>query len=229
MSKNFTKNKLNSGVTLIELLVVIVIFMIITSITIFNYGKFNSSISIQNLADDIALSIRKAQGYAIGVRGANDVFNNGYGVHFTINPLVVGKEYLASNESFVLFADLPDSGITNQKYDYGSGACGSTPLANQECMEVLNIVSADQISSITFTEGDNMTVVTGQSTLDILFKRPNPEPQFCYRINPSTTTCDSSTNITLVKLKISNIVNPDIQKIITISNNGLINVSNDGN
>jgi type II secretory pathway pseudopilin PulG len=219
--------------TLIELLVVVVIFMVITSITIFNYGNFNSSVSIQNLADDIALSVRKAQGYAIGVRGANDLFNNGYGVHFTTNELVPGKEYMGSNKSFVLFADLPNTSLglpSDEKYEPSvTGKCGS-PSENNECMEVLNIISADQISSITFSKDNNITTVPPTGTFDILFKRPNPEPNFCYRQNAGNTSCDSDKNITYVKIKISSIATPDsVFKIITISNNGQVSVSNNDN
>jgi len=230
MFKKFYKNKYNSGMTLIELLVVIMIFLIITSITIFNYGNFNSSVSIQNLADDIALSVRKAQGYAIGVRGANDLFDNGYGVHFTTNELVPGKEYMGSNKSFVLFADLPPSpGVeSDNKYEYGTGICGK-PVVGNECMEVLNIVSADQISAITFSEDSTIKTVPSSGTFDIWFKRPDPEPHFCYRQSASNSGCDSGEKITYVNIKISSIANPDVFKMITISNNGQISVSNNEN
>lgn len=219
--------------TLIELLVVIIIFMVITSITIFNYGNFNSSVSIQNLADDIALSVRKAQGYAIGVRGANNLFDNGYGIHFTTNPVTLGKEYMGSNKSFVLFADLPNISLSlppDEKYEPGAtGKCGS-PSENNECMEVLNIISADQISAITFMEDNNITQVQPTGTFDIWFKRPNPEPHFCYRQNANNEKCDSDKKITSVKIKISSIATPDsVFKIITISNNGQVSVSNNDN
>src|ERR1035437_8584732 len=140
MFKNFHKNKYNSGFTLVELLVVIFIFMIITGITIFSYGKFNSSLSIQNLADDIALSVRRAQGFAIGVRGTGSSFTDGYGIHFTANPN--SPLNAGSNKAFILFTDM---GITpNKKYNYdSSGKCGS-PTSSNECMEVLSITSADR-------------------------------------------------------------------------------------
>jgi len=227
MFKNFHKNKYNSGpastqggVTLIELLVVIFIFMVITGITIFNYGKFNSSLSIQNLADDIALSVRRAQGFAIGVRGFGSSFSDGFGIHFTANPNL--SEYTGSNKSFILFADI---GITpNKKYDYNnSDTCGNLSSVN-ECMEVLKIISADQIESI-YLNGEP-TSRPQTSTLDILFYRPNPEPIFCYRSDPTNNDCTENSSISSVKIKISNITNPEVLKIITISNNGQISVSN---
>ena len=108
MFNNFHNNKYNSGVTLIELLVVISIFLIISTTVIFNHGKLNSSLTTQNLADDIALSIRKVQNYAIGVHGVYDpnssssVFNYGYGVHISTEA-EPSDIYSGSKKSFVLF------------------------------------------------------------------------------------------------------------------------------
>jgi prepilin-type N-terminal cleavage/methylation domain-containing protein len=223
MFKNFFKNKDNKkttqsnhsrGVTLIELLVVISIFMVISSITIFSYGKFNSSLSIQNLADDIALSVRRAQGYAIGVRGLNDIFDHGYGVHFTANPS--SSIYAGSNKSFILFTDIDD----NSRYDNSTSICG-VPVTGDECLELLSIISTDNILEIYINDS---TLISETSTIDVLFNRPNPEPIFCYRIGGSGS-CDTN-SISGIKIKIATDADPLIYKIITISNNGQISVSN---
>ncbi|HLP86801.1 MAG TPA: prepilin-type N-terminal cleavage/methylation domain-containing protein [Candidatus Paceibacterota bacterium] len=213
MSKVFHKNKYNKGVTLIELLVVLSIFVIISGITVFSYGKFNSSLSIQNLADDIALAVRRAQGYAIGVRGTSGMFTDGYGVHFTANPSA--SIYSGSNKSFILFADI--SG--NNRYDNSSNVCGS-PSASNECLELLSITSLDKITEIYVNDS---TLISSTSTVDLIFKRPNPEPYFCYRVN-GTGSCSAST-IYNMKIKISPDANPSTFKIINISNNGQISVS----
>lgn len=225
MFKNFHKNKYNKGMTLLELLVVIFIFMVISSITIFNYGNFNSSLSLQNLADDIALSARRAQGFAIGVRGvrgSDNSFNEGYGIHFSTNPNSL--LYAGSNKSFVLFADItkPNETTPNQKYDYTSGNCGE-PTVGNECMEVLSITSADRIDSIYLN--DNPDSVSSTGTVDILFYRPNPEPKFCYRSNPANSGCDEDSSISSVKIRVTNDQNPGVFKTIMISNNGQISVS----
>jgi Tfp pilus assembly protein FimT len=218
MFKNFHKNKYNSGVTLIELIVVIIIFMIISSITIFNYGNLNSSLSTQNLADDIALSIRRAQGYAVGVRGYSGLFNEGYGIHFTTNP-DISKLYAGSNKSFILFADMTTQ---NQKYDYGSyDKCGS-PKVDNECIEVLNITSTDSITAI-YLSSDINTPISSTSTVDILFHRPNSEPTFCYRSSSSVTGCEGNP-ISFVKIKVTSLRNPQSFRTITVSNNGQISV-----
>ena len=213
MSKNFHKNKYNSGVTLIELLVVICIFMILTSITIFNYGKFNSSLSIQNLADDIALSVRRAQGFAIGVRGSSGNFTPGYGVHFTANPN--SGVFAGSYKSFVLFTDMND----DHQYNNSTNICGS-PKSGDECLELLNITTADSINSI-FLNEDN--ALQPADTVDLLFKRPSPEPTFCYRIG-GTGSC-SPISISKIKIRLSTNASVPVYKTITISNNGQISVS----
>jgi Tfp pilus assembly protein FimT len=224
MSKNFHKNKYNfglarrqGGVTLVELVVVIFIFMILTSITIFNYGKFRSSLSIQNLADDIALSIRRAQGFAIGVRGTGGTFTPGYGIHFTAKSDTA--KYKGSNKSFILFVDMDT--IPNKKYDYdSSGVCGN-PTVGNECLELLSITSADNIDSIFLN--DYATSISSSDTVDILFKRPIPEPIFCHRYL-GLGSCDPAP-ISSIKIRISTDADPSIYKSITIFNNGQINVS----
>lgn len=213
MSKDLQKNKYNKGVTLIELLVVVFIFTVISSITVFSYGKFNSNLSIQNLADDIALSVRRAQGYAIGVKGHGGLFSDGYGIHFTANPSA--SLYAGSSKSFVLFADISGE----NQYNNSTNTCGN-PIATDECMELLTILTADKISEI-YINGS--TLINPTSTIDLLFKRPNPEPIFCYRVN-GTGSC-SATTITNVKIKIITGADVNVYKIINISNNGQISVS----
>lgn len=222
-SKNY-KNKYKRGVTLIELMVVIVIFMILTGITIFSYGKFNSSMSIQNLADDVSLAIRRAQGYAIGVKNYGTGFATGYGVHFSANGANISSLYKGSTKSFILFADLSD----DKSYD-DAGICGTLSQTN-ECLEILSITSADQISLISYTSSGVQNDAPLSSSLDIMFKRPTPEPYFCYRVNYAsnpTGNCDSiSSTISSIRIKVISPNNLNSYKIITVSNNGQISVSN---
>jgi len=221
-SKNFYKNKykikfprLNytKGVTLIELIVVILIFMIISSITIFNYGKFRSSLSVQNLADDIALSVRRAQGFAIGVRGSGGSFTPGYGIHLTSKSTT--SLYQGSNKSFILFTDISGEG----QYNNSTSTCGN-PTSNDECLELINIITTDKIESI--FKNNETTAIAPTDTIDILFRRPNPEPIFCHRYG-GTGACTSS--ISSIKIKIATEADSSINKIITIYNNGQISVS----
>lgn len=223
MSNIFLKNKYNlknkrcfvSGFTIIELIVVVSIFVIVTGLSIFNYNNFNSSVSTQNLADDIALTVRKAQGYAIGVKGlGGESFNYGYGVHFTSNksPLFYNS---GSNMSFILFVDINN----NKAYDYkDDGKCG-VPEEGNECLEVLAIKSLDEISGVYINVGS--TPIDNADSLNILFKRPNPEPSF------SDTFGDIYNSVSSVKIKVINLNDPtNIYKFIRISNTGQISVLN---
>jgi type II secretory pathway pseudopilin PulG len=216
MFKIFVKNKYNSGLTIIELLVVVSIFVIVTGLSIFNYNNFNSSVSTQNLADDIALSIRKAQGYAIGVQGIGNTFNSGYGIHFSSN-INKTSPYASSKESFVLFMDIND----NKSYDYKEGIdgkCGEPEYGN-ECIEVLDIKSNDEIKDIYINDLNNP--ISNEEVVNILFKRPDPEPHF---YNKFGTTLDSAS---IIKIKVINLNDPlNIYKIISISNTGQISVLN---
>lgn len=228
MVKKKYKNFYTSGTTLVELVVVIFIFIMITGVTIFNYGKFNSSISIQNLADDIALTVRRAQSYAIGVRGYGD-FSGGYGIHFSPKTLVANQEYKASNKSFVLFTDIGTSTTRNEKYDYISyDGCG-TPESGNECIEILNILSTDAISSITVVNDGSKIAVPSDGSVEILFYRPNPEPIFCYRSDVADIDCDLDEAISSIEIGISNTSGQAMAKTVTVSNNGQISVSTEEN
>lgn len=220
MRNIFSKSKYSikhqqKGMTLIELLVVLGIFSVITGLVMFDYGSFKSTTSTQNLANDIALSVRKAQSSAIGVRGVNATFKYGHGIHFTNNE---DKSNLkaGSFKSFILFADI-DSG---KYYDYDNNnsiSCGSTGI---ECEEVITINGIDEISTIFLEE---IPQSSPDGMLDIVFRRPDPDAIFCYRSNVNSTC---STEFSYVKIEISNgQENEDrISRMITIWNTGQISV-----
>ncbi len=76
------------------------VFVILTGVVLANNSRFGNRIVLQNLAHDIALSIREAQIYGIAVKryGTNQ-FDTGYGMHF------------APGNSYELFADVNQNGI----------------------------------------------------------------------------------------------------------------------
>jgi prepilin-type N-terminal cleavage/methylation domain-containing protein len=196
----YYRNNRKRGMTLVELLVVISIFAVISGIILFDFIKFDSSVSLRNLANDIALSVRKAQSYAIGVRGISEQFKYGHGIHFSTEK---GSTLTAgSQKSFILFTNWPLNETPpltyNSIYDYdSSGSCGS-PSDGNECQEILSINSADEISNIYLSSEEN---VPRQGILDIVFKRPNPDAIFCYREDTSGP-CQSE--FSWVKIEVSN-------------------------
>lgn len=214
------KNK-QSGMTLIELMVVLVIFIIVAGLTIFDYSKFRSTASLQNLADDIALSVRRAQNYAIGVKGSQSSFSNGYGIHFLTTPLNGSDVRAGSNKTFIIFNDLN----SNQKYDYltsNSDICDTGTLSSSdECIDMLKITSADTVSSICVYESGNNTctpLVNGYS--DITFYRPDPDAHICAATFGFSCVNDQYSSVDVV---IKNSENQSI-KTINISNVGQINI-----
>lgn len=212
------KIKYNKGLTLIELMVVISIFLVITTIVIFNYEGFSSTVSLQNLTDDIALSIRKAQSFAIGARGVTGNFSNSYGVHFS-NTGTAPKDNLESSfKSFLMFSTKSSS------EGYVAANSGSCSDGTNSCIEAFGIVTQDIIKDIKLNDGD-LSFSPG-AYLDIIFTRPNPRATFCYRVSSVSSTCDAvSSSISRATIVVSN-GNPDNEKIknISIQNTGQISI-----
>lgn len=142
------------GFSLMELLVVTAIFVIITGITLASHSQFGGAVVLENMAYDVALSLRHAQLYGIAVRrfGATD-YNVGYGMHF------------GSAATYQLFADsLEGNGV----YD-----CPSEQAC--ELVETTTITGGHQISNMCVRSGASGDYECGKSDLDILFKRPEPD------------------------------------------------------
>lgn len=181
--KHLEYSSRKSGMTVVELMVVLAIFMLITGLTIFDYGRFRSSVSLQNLADDIALSIRRTQSYAIGVQGSLNSFSNGFGIHFsTLAPSDVALA--GSNKSFIIFSDIADKdGYQNKVYDYrisDTSVCDKSTLAfGNECIDLLKINSSDEIVSLCPNSSKNPEDCTTKGYADIVFLRPNPNAHIC--------------------------------------------------
>lgn len=184
--KNFQK-----GVTLVELLVVIAIFSVVSSILVFNYSDFSTNVSIRNLSQDIALTIRKVQTYATSVQSIENTNLNtnsfpAYGISFSLD--ATSTTFEPNVKKFVVFADIPDgmTGAPNKRYD-GNGTCGN-PEFGAECLESISINSADSIVGF-------CTDVTGcisSGSVDITFRRPVPDVIICYK-GSSSDSCQPST------------------------------------
>lgn len=146
----------NRGFTLVELLVSVAIFVIITGIILARHSQFSSAILVENLAYDIALSVRKAQVFGLSIREfgtGSGVFNAGYGVHFDS----------ANNNSYIFFVDKPVGDVGNRKYDGLS-----------EKIETLTLRGGNIISKFCGTPSSGIPECS-LTYLDIIFERPNPE------------------------------------------------------
>src|SRR3989304_202002 len=78
--------KNNKGFTIIELVVVFFIMASILAVVIPGYLEYSTKLDLENLALDVALTIREAQGYGAGSKVSSaGIFDIPYGVHFDIN------------------------------------------------------------------------------------------------------------------------------------------------
>ena len=217
------KNGYTRGMTLVELVVVLAIFIVVSGLTMFEYQDFRSGASAQTLADDIALSVRKAQSFAIGVRNTNADFSSGFGVHFSVSSQESAPTS-GSNKQFILFADTGSEPNKSYDYDSSSTSCDLISVSvGNECVEQISINSAEVISGIYLygssdaIGGSDPLQVDPNGSLDIVFLRPEPDAFFCYRTNLTSnlgSPCDTSSlsengGISRVRIEISN---PNIPK-----------------
>ncbi len=167
-------SQFKKGFTILEMLMVLAIFGVLTAVIMFNYGEFNSRTIMTNMAYEVALNIREAQVYSLGVRGQVNLesFDNHYGVYFnkTANP----KEY-----SFFIDKmngeEEPD-GLC----DGGDIAC--LACAGGECLSKSTLTRDVTIDQLCISTGnDPVDSKTGScngnpvESLTVTFKRPNPD------------------------------------------------------
>lgn len=170
----------NQGMTFIELIVIISLFGIIASVVLFNSRDFSSNISLQNLSQDIALTIKRAQTTSAS-GGYNTLFvlpnKPSYGVY--IDP---------TEQSFYYFADLDNSGRL-ESVDPTNRACG-TPVVGDECIEKYTISGTDDIKKVCanskLMQGD--VDCSPDKPLEVVFKRPNLDAVIRYAGFPIVST-----------------------------------------
>lgn len=130
------KNKIiTGGFSLIELTVTIGIFLIISSVLIFNYSDFRDRMSLSKEVANIVSDIRTAQVYSLGTRqygslGIDDI--KGYGVYFNTTNIANQKQYQ-------IFLDLDSP--SNQIYDSGAAKA-------EEVGSAIQITTTNKILSL---------------------------------------------------------------------------------
>ena len=190
------------GLSLVELLVVIAIMTVISGVVLARHGAFNSTALLNNLAYDLALSIRQAQAYGISVRsvdGGN--FQRAYGVHFEAGLM----------NSYAVFQDLDDNQRASDR-DGNGVSDGAFDENDIEFVEQYNLRRGHRISNACI----NNSCFPGLSDLDIAFKRPNPDS--IVNGNQNATACitvtdpegGSSRTVTVLTTGQISIANPGI-------------------
>lgn len=144
------------GFTLVELLIVITIMTIIILTTIFNYPGFSKKTAVESASQEIALALRKAQSYAMGVRDAGGDIFPPYGIHFDI----------LDNDSYILFADTNPSGSPpgNNFYEAGDLDVEESDFSGPV------VISDLCVSDFLDFSIPDCTV----SIIDVVFSRPDP-------------------------------------------------------
>lgn len=149
------------GFTILEMLAVLAIFGVMTSVVIFNYGKFTSDTILTNMAYEVALTIREAQIYGVSVR--NPVTG---GIQPTSFSVPYGVHLDAGSNIYYLFADKLPTGNPNGIFSPVN--C----VTSEECVTPYtlqrNVIISD-VRKNCISDGDG---------LNISFKRPNPEARF---------------------------------------------------
>jgi prepilin-type N-terminal cleavage/methylation domain-containing protein len=216
------------GFTLIEMLVVIAIVAVVASTLLFNYSTFSTDVSVRNLAEDMALSVRKAQSYATSVHsidGTADITSDtypAYGVSFS----TIGSSnvpYAATDTNFALFADVSPDGKGDTSNTYGNdGICGSpTSDGTQECLESLALTGGNTIVSLCTDApvANSCFTPTNTGTVNVVFHRPNPDAVICV-VGSGGNCIDQEASY--LKVTVQSV--KGIQRIITIWNTGQISV-----
>ncbi len=129
------------------------IIVVVTSVVLASHSRFGGVVQLDNLAYDVALSIRQAQVYGISVqRFGASTFSAGYGVHFNSS----------SPTTYAIFADVDSNGIM---------ASGQSEL-----VKTTAITGGYRIQSICATAASNGSEICNPyiSKIDILFIRPEP-------------------------------------------------------
>lgn len=154
------------GFSLVEFIVIISIFAIMAGVALFNFGGFNSTVSLNNLAHDVALTIRQAQVYGISATEGGDVnaISQVRGVYFP---------YLTSSfdTQFKIFLDTDPGTNTAPVVTYDSGI--------DVDLDQVHIATQDIIADIAIGN-DSPGATSCASEVVIAFKRPDPKPLiFC--------------------------------------------------
>jgi prepilin-type N-terminal cleavage/methylation domain-containing protein len=161
------KNKIhNGGFTLVEMLVTLSIIAILATVFLGNRTNYSERLSLKNQTYIVALALRQAQVYSLGVKGNGSpaTFNTSYGVHF--------DSAYPSNE-FRFFTD-----------QNGNGAFDSV-----EPSETMILANGVILSSVCGNNGANCYSTSGSfKKMSITFKRPQSAAIIKFMTNGGTKT-----------------------------------------
>ena len=158
----------NQGFTLIEMMVVVAIMIIITAVVLANFPGFRARTSLDLVAQEVAITIRQAQEYAVGTRNTGQFPFPSFGVYFA--PITSGP--------LTTFFIYGDQGSPIAQYPSGYKATNNYQAALDPQFSFPGTVAITHIFYC-------LVGGTGESCLDIsskgnsiLFARPDPDALF---------------------------------------------------
>ncbi len=189
------KRNKKSGFTLIELMAVLVIFVALTGVVMNSQKSFDGTILLNNLAYDIALSVRQAQTYGVNVREFSTTTTSsafsGYGIRFDPNN---------DNKHYILFAD-----VYNNNYFNISNSDPACPKNDLQCVERYALTRGSFISSVcvglSVSDCYPPTGADTDKSVSIVFRRPNPNATIM--VGSSGATCTNNKPCQFAKIVIS--------------------------
>ena len=150
-----------AGFTLIEMLAVVGVMVLVSSLILANNSRFGGTVLLQNLAYEVALSVRQAQVYGISVRRFGEAEVAEYAPAYGVRFLAPSDQQSDARNGYVLFADL--AAFANGKYD-----------GEPELVQSLRLLSGYRIANLYVTDIDTGAEVS-VDRIDISFRRPNPD------------------------------------------------------
>lgn len=186
---------------MVELLAVTAIIVVVSGVVLANNSQFGGVVVLENLAYDVALSVRQAQVYGISVaRFGQDTFSAGYGISFN----------LSSPTTYALYADVYP----------GEGGNGLFEPEQSELVQLSTFNRGYRIADICTTSSLGIETCGSASRLDVLFKRPEPDAW----LSVSGDSCTLSTSVCAASARVV-LASPrgDVMSIV-IDANGQISV-----
>lgn len=191
MNNKYTKKKYKEGFSLVEFIVVLVIFSIMSGVSLFNYSGYSSSIKETNITQDIALAIRQAQVYGVSAAGRNiggagfsdsDILNI---PDITQDRSVRGVAVITESNEFIIFEDLN----TSRDYETNTNPPDTIIDVRKITDNGFNIsvclIGFGSSSTIDSTLSDCDELVGGDDTpVSVTFQRPYPDAYVEYDGSP---------------------------------------------
>lgn len=135
-------NNSTKGFTLVEFIVIMSIFAIMVGVVLFNFAGFRSTVTMENLAHDIALSIRQIQVSSGATRSIdNPDKETPRGIAFFKDSSGWEKRFVifedtTGDSSYSLEEDLLIDDISIQTKDFISDICFTNDLNDSDCTQI---------------------------------------------------------------------------------------------